>query len=83
MEKDFIPSSRDTKVVLRRIREYSGKWTDVDETMFFRGKPSRDVITDDICRMFSKGGEVIINADFDVCEVTLQDFANHCSYGRA
>ena len=75
MTTKSIPSFKDTKVVLKRIKEYSGRWLKATETLFFDGKPSKDKITDTICNMCSKGGNVIIDADFEICEVTLNDYA--------
>lgn len=75
-KKKFIPSFRDTKVVVKRLLEYSGRWLKSDnETLFFDGKPSKSHITDCICKMCSNGRNVIIDADFEVCEVGLSDYA--------
>ena len=71
-----IPNFRDTKVILRRIKEYSGRWINMNTTLFFQGKPRKDKITDEICNMCSKAGDVIIDADFQVCQVTLDDYAS-------
>lgn len=65
----------DTKVKLRRLKEYDGRWLDTDETLFIKGKPTKDKITDIICGMTSHSGLVIIDAEFDVSEVTLADYA--------
>lgn len=78
MKQQNIPSFKDTKVVLKRVKEYSGRWIDACDTIFFNGKPPRDKIVDAICNMCSKGGNVIIDADIEIGEVTLDDYANFC-----
>lgn len=68
-------SCHDTKVIIRKIREYDGRWLDVDgETFFLPGKPDKEKIVDAICRLCSQDGRVIIDAKFEVGEVTLRDF---------
>ena len=43
---DFKPGFKDTKIVLKRIKEYSGRWISDDDVFFMKGKPSKSKITD-------------------------------------
>ena len=76
--RQYKPTFKDTKVILKRIKEYSGRWIDACETIFLKGKLTNEQITDCICKMCSTSRNVIIDADFEVGEVTLDDYAKFC-----
>lgn len=72
------PKYGDTKVTIKRLREYDGRWFPAaNSVMYFRGKPPKDKMIDAICRKYSKDKFLAIDADIDISDVTIHDYFKH------
>lgn len=55
----------ETKIIVTQLREYNLSWIKKDAVLFMKGNPSKTEIVDEICRTFSKDGEIYIDARFE------------------
>jgi len=72
---DFIPASKDTKVVVRSVKGYNGAWRDVEGVIYIRGRHPGWKLKDMVIGMIDNGMQMIVDARIEVECVGIGDTA--------